>query len=68
MLKNKYMHLVPTVLEEYSVNLNFQLGFTHTTPLDYVTGLQEVDMVRLFFTNGADANVEHGDTLGADHC
>ena len=63
-LKNKYMHLVPTMLEEYNVNLNFQLDFTNTTPLDYVTGLQEVDMVRLFLANGADANLEHGYTLG----
>ena len=63
-LKNKYMHLVPTMLEEYSVNLNFRLDFTGTTPLDYVTGLQEVDMVRLFLANGADANLEHGYTLG----
>lgn len=63
-LKNKYMHLVPTLLEEYSVNLNFQLGFAHTTPLDYVTGLQEVDMVRLFLANCADSNLEHGHTLG----
>ena len=64
MLKNKYMHLVPTMLEEYSINLNFELGFTNTTPLDYVTGLQEVDMVRLFLANGADANLQHGSTLG----
>lgn len=63
-LKNKYMHLVPTMLEEYSVNLNFQLGFTQTTPLDYITGLQEIDMVRLFLANGADANLEHGYILG----
>ena len=63
-LKNKYMHLVPTMLEEYSVNLNFQLDFINTTPLDYVTGLQEVDMVRLFLANGADANLKHGHTLG----
>ena len=63
-LKNKYMHLVPTILEEYSVNLNFELDFIHTTPLDYVTRLQEVNIVRLFLTNGADANLEHGYTLG----
>ncbi|KAH8808665.1 putative serine/threonine-protein kinase ypk [Xylogone sp. PMI_703] len=43
-LKNKYMHLVSTLLEEYGVDLNFQLGFTSKTPLDYVTGLQEVDI------------------------
>jgi serum/glucocorticoid-regulated kinase 2 len=44
-LKNKYMHLVATMLEKYSVNLNFLLEFAQTSPLDYITGLQEVDMV-----------------------
>jgi serum/glucocorticoid-regulated kinase 2 len=39
------MHLVATMLEKYSVNLNFLLEFAQTSPLDYITGLQEVDMV-----------------------
>jgi serum/glucocorticoid-regulated kinase 2 len=63
-LKNKYMHLVPKMLEEYSVNLNFELDFRQTSPLNYVTELQEVDIVRLFLANGADANLEPGSTLG----
>ena len=53
------MYLVPTILKEYSVNLNFQLDFINTTPLEYVIGLQEVDIVQLFLANSADTNLKH---------
>ncbi|EED22600.1 serine/threonine-protein kinase ypk, putative [Talaromyces stipitatus ATCC 10500] len=44
-LENQYMHLIPTLLKEYSIDLNtqFQFGSVHTTPLNYVTGLEDVE-------------------------
>lgn len=64
-LENKYMYLLPTLLKRYNINLNTELVFAHTTPLDYATGLKDVETVRLFLDHGADANLNPGHyTLG----
>ncbi|RFU73429.1 serine threonine- kinase tel1 [Trichoderma arundinaceum] len=61
-LKHNYMHLVPALLEQYRINLNFRLDFTYQTPLGYVTKLGDVKIAQLFLENGADANMKHGPT------
>ncbi|KAH8131894.1 hypothetical protein LI328DRAFT_160673 [Trichoderma asperelloides] len=38
-LENKYLHLVPILLKEYTTDVNFDLSFTSQTPLEYVTKL-----------------------------
>ncbi|KAH8696517.1 hypothetical protein BGW36DRAFT_428522 [Talaromyces proteolyticus] len=63
-LVNQYMHLIPALLKKYTINLNVKLEYAHTTPINYVTGLEDVETVRLFLENGADANLEHGYTMG----
>ncbi|PTB37278.1 hypothetical protein M441DRAFT_83185 [Trichoderma asperellum CBS 433.97] len=55
-LKNKYLHLVPVLLKEYTTDVNFDLSFTSQTPLEYVTELGDVPIVELFLATGADAN------------
>jgi serum/glucocorticoid-regulated kinase 2 len=56
-LKNKYLHLVPALLKEYMINLNFELSFTPQTPLEHITELEDVKIVELLLNNGADANI-----------
>lgn len=54
----KYFHLVPELLKNYVVNLNFDLSFaSRKTPLEYATELEDVNIVELFLDNGADANL-----------
>lgn len=55
-LKNKYLHLVPALLKEFIINLNFDLSFIPKTPLEYITELGDVMIVELFLDSGADAN------------
>ncbi|KAM0469194.1 hypothetical protein ACHAPX_010579 [Trichoderma viride] len=65
-LKMKYFHLVPELLKNYVVNLNFDLNFSpRKTPLEYATELEDVNIVELFLENGADANFtsKHGGRL-----
>ncbi|OKL55216.1 hypothetical protein UA08_09511 [Talaromyces atroroseus] len=63
-LENQYMHLLPKLLKEYSINLDIELKFARTTPIHYVTKLGDVETVRLFLENGADANQDHSCVLG----
>lgn len=55
-LENRYWHMVPQLLREYSMDLNIQLRFAGKTPLEYATEQEEADVVSLFLDNGADAN------------
>jgi serum/glucocorticoid-regulated kinase 2 len=63
-LANQYMHLIPALLTEYSVDLNIELDFARTIPINYVTELDDVETVRLFLASSTDANLTHSYHLG----
>ncbi|KAH7120728.1 hypothetical protein EDB81DRAFT_233421 [Dactylonectria macrodidyma] len=60
MLRNKYRHLVPQFLREYSPTLNPPPP-TGKSPLQHVTEQEDVDLVKLFLDIGADANLDISD-------
>jgi serum/glucocorticoid-regulated kinase 2 len=63
-LENQYMHMIPALLKEYSIGLNINHNFARTTPINYVAELEDAETVRLFLENGANANLNHGHTMG----
>ncbi|KAK0385666.1 hypothetical protein NLU13_6843 [Sarocladium strictum] len=54
-VKNKYRHLVPRFLGEYRPTLNLHCR-AEESPLQLATEQEDVDLVKLFLANGADAN------------
>ncbi|KAM0513616.1 hypothetical protein ACHAPE_007666 [Trichoderma viride] len=57
-LKARYKHLVPQLLEEYSMDLNLYLFHPEVTPLYHVVEMEDVQLAKMFLDAGAEPNMK----------
>lgn len=57
-LKARYKHLVPQLLEEYGMDLNLYLFHPQVTPLYHAVELEDVQVAKWFLDAGAEPNMK----------
>ncbi|KAL5319203.1 hypothetical protein ACEPPN_012252 [Leptodophora sp. 'Broadleaf-Isolate-01'] len=59
LLKAGYINIIPQLLQ-YGMDLSIQLTPSSQTPLEWATEHENLELVKLFLDNGADANLTFG--------